>query len=483
MKIADTLYTHRREAMALLAGLPFSQLIPNVASELGAIGLSPEPTIGVEYPEVYELSNIILAMTQHGLEDEWEVQKDFPYYDVAMEYFDSFKSHPIISAANFSRERWMEFLSFRTDAYAFVFSNEGQLQRTSDFQSFEIRAFDDHLDSIQDFADKSNFRQFFNAQSACRNRIVADYKRNYMIEEMRDFLEREFGDYFSAKRYIVALSPFVGAQNLHRDVSDTLTVDFPPVAMSILRGNDFQPQDQASQIHTLFTEMDHGYVNPTTENFGPQVEEKFDGTLWSNGSGYEDYPFAVFNEYMTWALFDIFTAEHFPAFADQVSFRWHVQNESRGFPYSYDFAQILLQLRRENPSLPVRALYPELLDRLSVLEPVMSKARVLNVNDEFVASDLRDTWVELVFSEPMEPAERLSMAVWQPGFENFAIELTEADIAWNEDATRLSVRVSGFDRPFERAAVLLNGPEAKHRLFSQKGLLAPARSGRLVVSG
>lgn len=46
----------------------------------GLINEVKAQTAQIEIPETYELSNIILALTDYGIQDEWEVQKKTDYY-------------------------------------------------------------------------------------------------------------------------------------------------------------------------------------------------------------------------------------------------------------------------------------------------------------------------------------------------------------------------------------------------------------------
>ncbi len=82
-------------------------------------GITAGDIISVEYPEVYELANIVLALTEYGISDKWQVRKYFAYYDEMRTYFEPYMDHPLLDSVNFSRERWQEYLSYRTDAYAF----------------------------------------------------------------------------------------------------------------------------------------------------------------------------------------------------------------------------------------------------------------------------------------------------------------------------------------------------------------------------
>ena len=88
--------------------------------------------------------------------------------------------------------------------------------------------------------------------------------------------------------------------------------------------------------------MDHGYVNPTTDKY--DLKEKFMEELWDAESGYSGGGNAVFNEYMTWAVYDIFNDKYFPENAETINLNWHFQNDTRGFKYSRIFASKLREL-------------------------------------------------------------------------------------------------------------------------------------------
>ena len=113
----------------LLAGLflffPFSGTAQPVASK-------PAP-ITIAGSEAYELANIILALTPYGQQDQWEVAKNSRYYREVQAHFAPHAQHPLLAQVNYSRKEWDQYLSFRTDAYAFAFDAQGQLVRQFPF--------------------------------------------------------------------------------------------------------------------------------------------------------------------------------------------------------------------------------------------------------------------------------------------------------------------------------------------------------------
>jgi hypothetical protein len=92
------------------------------------ISVYSQNNIEVEMTESYELSNIILALTEYGRTDKMDVQKVSPYYDEILKYFEAVKDHPLLDSVNYSRKEWKKFLGFRTDMYAFSFDQKGQLK-------------------------------------------------------------------------------------------------------------------------------------------------------------------------------------------------------------------------------------------------------------------------------------------------------------------------------------------------------------------
>ena len=434
--------------------------------------------IQVEYPEVYELANIILALTEYGLTDDWQVQKDIAYYDEMIEYFKPYMDHPLLDSANYSQSRWKEYLSFRTDSYAFIFDEENQLSRTNDFRSFDIQPFDDHLDLVQDFAEKTDYRTFYNEHLPYYQEIIGRYQEEYMLHEMKGFLEKEFDDYFSNQRYSIVISPFVYAQQLHRQIDSNWAADFPNVAKAVIENIPFESaEEKSTELHVLFTEMDHGYVNPTTDQYFEST--KFDTAVWDNNSGYGGRPSDVFNEYMTWAVFDLFNNRYFPEIAGQTNLRWHFQNETRGFPYSHLFAR---ELERQHTAgkgkTKISDLFPDLLQWTDSIQNKLSKPNLLNNGDTLIVSK-ETTRIILAFSEPMQKTSEFDIIVQHDRWNSEVMTIGEAsNLQWSEDGKEASFEVN---LPVDGGYyVLLNWWGVSKPIIGATGVLLKAYSGLVV---
>lgn len=449
--------------------------------------LESNEIIRVEYPETYELANIILALTEYGKSDKWEVRQNFDYYNKVQEYFNPVSEHPLLDSVNYSRERWEEYLSFRTDSYAFEFDENNHLKRKIDFYANKgLQPFDDHLDLVNDFIQKSNFREFFKQNKNYYNSVSDKYKKTQYLNEMRDFLIKEFGDQYSSDgKYNVVLSPFVYRMNCHRDIDSTTVADFITIPDYVLSDTiSTNEKDIATSIHNLFTEMDHGYVNPTTNEYKELVNKNFNANLWDNKSGYNDGDGfdnsgnAVFNEYMTWAVYDIFLKKYFPKIADEVGLNWSFQNDSRGFEYPQLFTQKLLTLynQKENDET-LKDLYPKMLEWTSEIQRDLTKPRIVSPKDSTYIKFSEKAKITISFSEPMKKNDTIT-TIFQDGknLRRFIdINGTENNLRWSENGKELEFEFS-FSTDRNAYYFQFNWWGTRHPLISEKGVLIKSGS-------
>ncbi|MBL7807008.1 MAG: DUF4932 domain-containing protein [Saprospiraceae bacterium] len=356
----------------------------------------------IQFTETYELANVILALTPYGMTDPWEVQQGTPYYQEVMTFFKNMRTHPLIEKVNYSRERWEEYLSFRTDAYAFEVTKQGQIRRAFPFHTQKgQKLFDDHLALIQDFYEKSDFRAFYQQHLPYYEGIADRYKAYFMVDEMRQFLQEEFGKYRDNKRSIVVCSPLVNRMNCHRNINKNTSAEFATLGMSLI--NPEIPSDKASQasdIHLLFTEMDHGYVNPVSQKYAKRISRDFQTQYWDNQSGYTGIN--CFNEYMTWAVYDLFAWKYFPEHADQVVRDWHFQNNNRGFVASSLFGKKLRELyQNRQPGQTLKDLYPAVLNWSAAVQQGL-RMPVLASDSTVISLKNAAEPITVAFTEPLQ---------------------------------------------------------------------------------
>ncbi|WP_460953314.1 DUF4932 domain-containing protein [Spirosoma litoris] len=378
-------------------------------------GALPNGSNPVRLSETYELANVILALTDYGKTDPWEVAQNSDYYQEVRAHFDQYAHHPLLVKVNYSREKWESYLSFRTDAYAFSFDNNNHLIRRINFQANKgFNPFEEQLSLVDDFVKTSGFRQFYREHLPYYQRLATAYLQSQRYEEMLHFLETELGKREELTSYAIALSPLVGRMNCHRVVAGVGT-DFITLPTFLLTGkavNKATPEEIASGTHMLFTELDHAFVNPLTEQYRALLRSSFTITRWDAGSGYETDSVATFNEYMTWAVYDLYVQTYFPDVAAKVCLDWALQNDTRGFFASSVFNWELTRLyNARRPGQTLNDLYPTFIQRLKTLQSGLSKPLITSCNlDNQTITDTLATFA-IHFSEPMQPLRSLDL-IW-----------------------------------------------------------------------
>lgn len=452
-----------------------------IALTLLTLNCYAQDNIKIEMKESYELSNIILALTQYGRTDEWDVQKVSPYYDDVLKYFEPVKNHPLLDSVNYSRPKWEKFLGFRTDMYAFSFDQNGKLKRDYPFNSFGPIEVDRNIDLINDFVLKSNYREFYKNHKVFYDKIISNYKEYYFVNKSKQFLDKVAGKSSneSLKNYVIAISPLVGGQNCHRDVDRTTTVDFPNISKDLILGN--LEKDYCTRIvenHTLFTEMDHGYINPISDKYKKLITSNFNLSKWDKESGYPGIN--SFNEYMTWAVYDLFIKENFPEVADSIALQWQYQNASRGFIAQNLFAKKVSELYfKQNGNRSIENIYKPLLEWCKEVENKIIQPTLLNIDKKnFVTADTSNFVIE--FSEEMSDKNPFNIKIYeykngnQTGKEE-TIEIENA--SWTNNGKKLTMKL---DTDFDEFAIIFNWWGLGKPLISKNGILLKPHSYILV---
>jgi hypothetical protein len=324
---------------------------------------------------------------------------------------------------------------------------------------------------------KSNYRKFFSDHADFYKTIISNYNDFYFLKQSKSFLDKIAGrpSSESKKKYIVAISPLVGGQNCHRDIDSFTSVDFPNISRDLILGNvKNKVKTRVIENHSLFTEMDHGYINPLSDQYKELIASSFNNSYWDKESGYPGIN--SFNEYMTWAVYDLFIKEHFPQIADSVALQWQYQNASRGFIAQNLFAKKLVELYNgQKGKKRLESLYKPLLAWCKSIEHTIAQPVLLNVNKEnFVKADV--TNLQMEFSEPIDTANIFKVRLYefkdrQQTGRDAIIEIKK--ITWSKDGKKLTCRV---DTDFNEFTMLFNWWGVDKPLLSQNGIFLKPQS-------
>jgi len=330
----------------------------------------PQPSdpsrIRIVIPEVYELANVVIAMTSFGQTSPVAVYRTGEYYRRVNTTFSPFRNHASMRGLQIgSSDPLREYYDFRDPSSAYVFE-DGEIRRDPGASISRSRnLFRERRAAAQSFAEASQFRSFFAENAAFYADQIERYRSIAEVESQADWLEREFPG-VSYRHYTVVLSPLVyGAHSaMFPSTEEALFLVAGPDVTTGAGTSDGVKKATVQRI--LFTEVDHAFVNPVTDRYRTQVNSAFGNRAkWTtDNSSFYDSPSAVFNEYMTWAAFLLFAQDRLSAedFDTVRQLTVQLMEGSRRFQRFGVFATELLRLYRERPAgRTVADLYPQLL--------------------------------------------------------------------------------------------------------------------------
>ena len=323
-------------------------------------------------PEPYELAAVILSLTEVGA----ELTADTPYATEVSKHFGRFRDHPAVAAATQGdrpgeADGFFDYIEFRENAYAYCFDDEGgdpgRLFRCQPFSHVwgrQANAFARNLDLIEDFARVSDFRAFYDAHREHYRELAGDLASKADILAMRDWLDARFPVRVDAMQ--VAFSPLTDGSHSTQRIEDG---EFVAVAMFVQPVSEIPLADRFKVERMLFTELDHNYVNPTISDAQETElnEGAFADPYWVQGGSTDAYGdgFAVFAEYATWALYEVWATEQ-PG-TDAEALRAYLDGfmeDDRGFVRYRAFADEMTRLYRQEAAAGEPVFLPGLYARL-----------------------------------------------------------------------------------------------------------------------
>ena len=112
----------------------------------------------IEIPEMFELANIAIAISEPGLKDLYKVDKSGAYYQSVLQHFLPFRTHPLLAQPSLQRNNGYFFrdnsVCYTFDGDRIIAAGPYRVIRNPDL-FYEQRAL------VEDFARVSGFRQFY----------------------------------------------------------------------------------------------------------------------------------------------------------------------------------------------------------------------------------------------------------------------------------------------------------------------------------
>lgn len=321
----------------------------------------------IEIPEVYELINVLVALTTEGQADKGLVDKDTDYYRQVMTHFRPFQQHPAVNCLD-SLLKAGQYHSLKMDSYAYNFKgNKIELGDTFNRVSWgDVNTLTSYMPLVADFANQANFRSFYRAHQPYYSQRKQEFGRTIALADMKQWLDRQFPRTSYDCLKIIA-SPLVASNQSANWFDDN---GYRETQAHINLPDPLKPTDnavvRAGRQEIVFTELNHAYENPEAESHSREVNHYFsDLSKWTAGKASLSYQnaFLCFQEYMNWALVSLYHSDHFTGSA-LTTLTEGVEKrmvEGRGFSKFRAFNQELLRLyQHRKPGETVSDLYPAL---------------------------------------------------------------------------------------------------------------------------
>lgn len=342
--------------------------------------------ISVEIPQVSELVNILLVLHKDSEKDRNMFETKTEYYQKIKTYFAPYLNHPAIQTIHkylgepifredagiylFPTQAYSYYYSLKMNACAYAF-DENQNIVNQGFAKQIGRSWQngkdpmDDLALFEDFAKVSNFQKFYNDNKPYYDHLLKTFHENNNVIEMKKWLEEKFSTKFNS--YRIFFSPLNrGGQSTVSFYDNGFSQTFMFISRPIEYPEHSKILNELLSSWIIFTEIDHNYVNPMSDIFIKIINNSFSNReKWAKGLGTEAYPdpYAVFNEYMTFALFTLYANDHFSDDNIQkfLPMYENMMENTRGFYRFKDFNRELLDKYRKDTSIKMPYLYVHML--------------------------------------------------------------------------------------------------------------------------
>jgi hypothetical protein len=316
--------------------------------------------VSVETPEIYELNNILLALSDKFHQTNYKMHSKGEYYSAVLKWFSPFKDHKI-----FSKLAGVDYYSFVENGPAYVFNGD-KIEKSSTYKGF--RAADEiknKISLLEDFSKKSDFKRFYKLHHDYYLELSEVFQLGAQPQNIWRWLESHFPARHQS--YKVIFSPLGPGNNSSRMFVNN---DFSEAIMFISAPNRYESKNDPLSVQSIkftrsfFTEIDHTYVNPISDKYIDEINAALVNLEhWYKGGGYDE-PYLVFNEYMTWSLFSLYAMENYST-QDYLFLKDYTENfmlENKGFYQFKAFNNELIRLysnKFANEKIP--DLYPKII--------------------------------------------------------------------------------------------------------------------------
>jgi outer membrane protein assembly factor BamB len=336
--------------------------------------------IFIDIPPAYELINAAIAMTSFGKKNTNFVYQKSEYYQRVMDWFNEFAEHPFVASLDsvlLSNSGY--YASLKMNGNAFVFDNNGQIQRSPVFDRTGFRYQSSNtlmpfFESMRSFASETRFIDFYYQNSDTYENLISVYRDSIDIKGMREWLQNHFPGTESYDTYNIIFSPLVAynqsttwfESNGFKELQPHVNFPYRRDITNVL------PLSKTSEYiyrgTIVFTELNHGYINPEADKYGSRIGDAVSNRkIWVDSTQSPGYyrGTAVFNEYMNWGLISLRILDYVPQEEQEklITKLERTMVRGRSFIRFKEFNRFLIDIyRNRDHGTTIADLYPWIID-------------------------------------------------------------------------------------------------------------------------
>ena len=307
----------------------------------------------VDVPEVYELVNIVLSLTEKGENDSNLVIHDSRYYLEMMQWFRRFSKEKIVKVFDsLLINNFNNYFYLKMDAYSL----------------------EPYLKELQSFSNKTNYQLFYNEHRKLYTSQIRYFKDSLDLQEMQQWLNKNFPatSYNCIK---VIFSPLVGysqsanwfESNKFKEAQAHINFPYHSQMEKVYSDKSNKLRDQ----RVVFTELNHAFINIEVIPYINTSDFKLafsDLKKWEqeNSGASKGYPnaYSCFNEYMNWGLVSLRYVDLAPSTELESLLKSLEKNQKEGIGFTKfpEFNRNLIKLYTERKKGETIAdLYPKII--------------------------------------------------------------------------------------------------------------------------
>ena len=280
----------------------------------------------VEIPQVYELINIIIALTDYGKNNAALIDTTTAYYKRVEQYFGKYKDDPLIQniAQHIDKKLFgqsnINAVSLRLTSTNYEVDSTGKLFNTNMYSLLKVPLVMHTAkitEALNNFIKKTNFLDFYNNEKKYYDTLINEQKIYGNYDNVIKWLASNFEIPLNQSQRILT-SPLMGGNHFtipfyqQNQNGHVLMFVAPPKKLNINADSFIK---KANIIGTFLTEVDENYVQPICNTkYKSLIEAAMVNPYnWSRmGKGDYDTKITTFTEMFTHALFVLYCYDNFP---------------------------------------------------------------------------------------------------------------------------------------------------------------------------